>query len=323
MGNNVYGLEKAGVDGQFFASYEAALPGSLIESLCFKTTSNHDKETLDWIEAAPSMEKFTGHLNIKELLGSTYSIKNVEYKAAIEILKRSLRRGGVGAQWQVRVSDMARKAAELVQSLMTTSIEAGHTTGGECYDGQYFFDSDHSTGSSGSLRNILTSSQYPVLNVATAASPTPYEMAQAIMTGIGHFYTFKDSNGDPINGGAKNFLVMVPVAGTFWTSAQQAKVLGLLANTTSVVQNPVNSLTDFNFTVMANPRMTWTTDFAIFRTDGVLKPFILQEEQPLETDMLLEGSDTSFKEGKYLYKCEWSGGLGYGLWQHAIRLTLN
>jgi phage major head subunit gpT-like protein len=72
-----------------------------------------------------------------------------------------------------------------------------------------------------------------------------------------------------------------------------------------------------------NPRLTWTTDFAIFRTDGRSKPFILQEEEGVTVQAIAEGSEEEFRNNRHLYGVKRICNVGYGLWQHAARCTLS
>ena len=74
--------------------------------------------------------------------------------------------------------------------------------------------------------------------------------------------------------------------------------------------------------MVSNARLTWTTKFATFRTDGRIKPFILQEEVPVRLDNLAEGSDTNFLNRNQLYSATWWGNVAFGLWQHACMTTI-
>ena len=75
--------------------------------------------------------------------------------------------------------------------------------------------------------------------------------------------------------------------------------------------------------VVPNPLLTWTSSFAVLRTDGRAKPFIRQEEEDLKVDALAEGSDEEFKNDRHLYGIKALRNAGYGLWQHAAKATLS
>jgi phage major head subunit gpT-like protein len=189
-----------------------------------------------------------------------------------------------------------------------------------CYDGQAFFDTDHSEGDSGTQTNDLALGDYSELNVATATNPTAYELMNVILKMVQHLYTIKDDQGEPMNAMARDFLVMVPVP--FWGAALKAVNGEMLQSGTGSVDNPLKSA-GINISVVANPRLTWTTKLAIFRTDGRAKPLIMQEEVPLKVDAIAEGSEEEFKYNRHLYGVKAIRNAGFGYWQHAVLGTLS
>jgi phage major head subunit gpT-like protein len=61
----------------------------------------------------------------------------------------------------------------------------------------------------------------------------------------------------------------------------------------------------------------------MFRTDGELKPFILQQEQDIEYNLLGRGSDYYFENKAIKLGVNASRGAGYGLWEHALQATFS
>jgi len=127
---------------------------------------------------------------------------------------------------------------------------------------------------------------------------------------------FKDDQGEPMNEGASNFLVMVPTV--------------YLQPFASVLNNPfiasgqsniVKNIEGFNFSLAVNPRLTSTAKFFVFRTDGQTKPFIRQEEQGITVSAIAEGSELEFHEDKHRYGVKAIRNVGYGYWQHACLYT--
>ena len=79
-----------------------------------------------------------------------------------------------------------------------------------------------------------------------------------------------------------------------------------------------------SISVIPNPRLsTWTASFAVFRTDGRAKPFIMQEEYGVKMIALAEGSEEEKKNRRHLYSVEASRNVGCGYWQHAMKATLS
>jgi phage major head subunit gpT-like protein len=207
-------------------------------------------------------------------------------------------------------------------SLISTLINnGGGSTNGLAYDGQYFFDTDHAEGASGSLKNALTSSEVGALNVSSATAPTADEMANCILGVLSYFFTYKDNQGEPINEMAKQFVVMVTP--TMWGAAQAAVSSNLLNTGSGGRDNPLLKMPGISIDVVPNARISATDKFYMFRTDGRAKPFILQNEKPVSMSAVAEGSEHEFKNREHLYGVDAIRNVGYGMWQQAIQATLS
>jgi len=317
------GLSSRAIIGRFFNRLEAGFDRSWASRLGMLFQSDQASESYKWLGMSPAMREWVDGRQAKGLRSNGITIENKEFEATLAIALKDLRRDKTG-QILVRVDEMADRANAHWEKLLSNLILAGASD--LCYDGQYFFDTDHSEGDSGTQTNNITDTEVAALNVATATAPTAAEMADAIMGVIGYFYQYLDDQGEPMNGEARNFLVMVPVLTTWWGSALTAVSANLLNKAAGSLDNPMQSVyrQGINVEVVANPRInTWTTSFAVFRIDGAVRPFILQEEEPVTIEALAEGSDEEFKNNRHLYGVKASRNVGYGYWQHAIKATLS
>ena len=59
-----------------------------------------------------------------------------------------------------------------------------------------------------------------------------------------------------------------------------------------------------------------------FRTDGETRPFIFQEELPVQVQALAEGSELEINENQHQYGVKAIHEVGYGFWQDACLVTL-
>lgn len=108
---------------------------------------------------------------------------------------------------------------------------------------------------------------------------------------------------------------MVPLS--MFEVAQQALKLPQIDNGMS---NILVNLGEYQFAApVVNPRLTDSASFFTFRADGSMKPFIIQEEVPLEMPKVAEGSEEEFFNRDHLYSAEWWGGFAYGEWRYATR----
>jgi phage major head subunit gpT-like protein len=294
------------VIGSFYAALDQADAG-WVNDLSFKVQSNQASEQYAWLGMAPAMREWLGGRAATDLREFSYSLANKEHEATLEVTVPELRRDKTG-QLNVRIGELADRVMSYPAKLLSTLIEAGEST--TCYDGQFFFDTDHAEGTSGTQDNDLTYA------ATTGTTPTIDEMRAAIINSIAKILSFKDDRGEPMNENARSFAVMVPL--TYWQQAIEAVTLPTVS---AGGANVIPNLPGFNIRVLPNVRLSWTTKMATFRTDGRVKPFILQEEMPLSMKAVAEGSELEFNENKHRYGVDWSGNVGYGYWQHACLTT--
>lgn len=290
---------------------------SWVNRYTMRMDSNQAIETYGWLGMAPGMREWVGERQAKGLRENTFDVANAEYEATLKVLKRELRRDQSG-QIRVRIAELARRVLSHPASLLSTLIENGFSTAG--YDGQYFFHTAHVEGDSGVQDNDLSIdiSALPVTNHGSVTAPSVGEMREVILQCIQAILGFKDDQGEPMNEDARAFEVMVPTS--LWAVAEAAVGLPMVDSGEANVLPALRG--DLTITVVPNARLTWTDEIAVFRTDGETKPFILQEEMPVNVSAVAEGSELEFNQGEHRYGVEWSGAVAYGFWQHACAATM-
>ncbi len=210
---------------------------------------------------------------------------------------------------RIRIGQLTKRATDHPAKLLSTLVLAGATTA--CYDGQYFFSASHAEGDSGTQSNLVSYD-----SISTTA-PTSDEFGEAVLAAIVKIMGFLDDRGEPMNQDAMAFDVMVPIP--FVGIALKA-VAALLGSGGASATLPALSK-DFKVNVVPNPRLTWTTKFAVFRSDDVAKPFILQEEVPPTPMFLDETSEYAKVNGDCLAGVDWAGNVAFGFWQDAVQVT--
>lgn len=279
-----------------------------VNALSMRVQSDQALETYPWLGNAPALREFIGGRTPKELRENSFTISNKDYEGSITIESKDMRRDKLG-MIQIRVNQLADRALDHPAKLLSTLILSGESA--VCYDGQYFFDTDHAEGDSGTQSNDITAPA-----VSTSA-PTVAEFSAAVMKTIGQIYTIKDDRGEPMNQSASRFLLKVPVP--FMGVALEATTALLGSGGQSNVLPALRGR--FEIDVVVNPRLTWTTKFAMFRTDEAAKPFILQEEAIPNVVALGEGSEYETLNKKQLFGIDWTGNVGFGFWQHSCLCT--
>jgi len=281
--------------------------------------SNQATEKYKVIGASPAMREWIGGRSVKSLRTAGIDVVNKRFESTIIIGKDDLRRDKTGFI-NIRISQLVDRFVQHWAKLLTTLRTSGTATA--CLDGQYFYSASHSWGDSGTLSNLLTSSDYSDLNVDTAANPTAIELAKAILKVVKHFYSFKDDQGEPIHENARKFLVQVPV--NMYAALIQALSSNFLSTGTGAVDNPVLvGKSEFQILPSVNPRLSTTTEFYVDRIDGVEKSFILQNETEPEITNKAEGSDFEHDNYAHEYGITVSRNAGYGFWSSSIKATLS
>lgn len=310
-------LSSRAIMGEYFARLETN-PGLMWVNACSNLfTSDQASETYAFLGQSPAMRQWVGGRQAKGLAQNSQIITNVHYEATLEILKKDARRDK-SAQIIARVQDFADRSVTHWASLLSTLMINGEST--VCYDGQFYFDTDHSEGASGTQSNDIsvTIANLPAAVHGVTTAPSMEEMQQCILKGIAQIMSIKDDRGEPMNENAREFCVCVPVP--FYLTALAA--VGTLTTAALQSNNNPNLMPDMKVTVAMNPRLTWTTKFAVFRTDSPIKGLIRQTEQEVELKAKAEGSEFEFDNDAWQFGIDAWRGVGYGYWQRACLVTL-
>jgi phage major head subunit gpT-like protein len=306
-------LSSRAIIGEFYAALEQDLGLSWIAGASNMFDSNQESETYKWLGMAPSMREWVGSRHAKGFRENGLTIFNKTYEGTLEVLVDEIRRDKTG-QVMVRVRELAQRTNSHWAKLLTSLIVAGESS--VCYDGQFFFDTDHSEGDSGSQSNDIS------VDITTTTAPTGGEMETAILKTIETMMGFKDDEGEPINENARQFTVMVPVP--FMSAAAAAIGSEVIIDSSTSRTNRIltmGQLGGFQINLAVNARLTWTTKFATFRTDAETRALIRQEEEGVTVDAIAEGSELEFNERKHRYGVKAIRNVGYGYWQRACLVT--
>jgi len=310
------GLGRRDIIGKFFAAIEEYTGKSWIDLVSVLFDSDQDSETYKWLGMVPAMREWVGGRQAKGFRENGITIVNKTFEATLNILVDWIRRDKT-KQVRIRINELAERATGHWAKLLSTLITNGTgATSGLCYDGQYFFDDDHSEGDSGTQKNLLTNGEVAALDVAAATTPTVSEAIKAILGVIAYMLGYKDDQGEPMNANAKKFTVMTSV--TLWPYLVHAE-LGEPADESNVLKELKKQ--GFIVSVVPNPRLTYTTQFATFRTDAPAAPFIRQEEEKISIGGKGEGSEFEFDNNMHQYGIKAIRNVGFGYWQYASHST--
>lgn len=311
-------LSSRAIIGMYYVALEADPGLRWIDGVSNLFGSDQASETYNFLGQSPTMRRWIGARQAKGFTGNGITIVNDQYEATIEIKKKDARRDKTG-QLRARIGEFAVRGLTHWASLLSTLIINGTST--VCYDGQFYFDTDHTEGentTSQSNKIQVDISALPAAVHGVVTAPSVEEMQQAIFAGIAQILSFKDDRNEPMNEGARRFLVKVPI-GLYQVAVTACATLAAAATLQNLNPNLVEGIT---VDVAVNTRLTWTDTFAVFRTDSSVKGLIRQNEQEVELKAKAEGSEFEFDNDAWQFGQDAWRGVGYGYWQRACLVTM-
>ena len=251
-----------------------------------------------WLSRFPRMRKWLGDKVIKSLAAFKYTIVNDDWETTVEVDRNDIEDDQIGIY-----APMAQEAGFSSKQL-PDEIDADLKNGafaGICYDGQYFYDTDHPVAGA-SVSNKGTAALSAATTAAAAAS---YGAARTAIMSI------TDDEGRP--------LALIPdVLEVPPALEATARLICESDKLTDQSPNPWKGTAR----VMVNPRLTSTTAWFLHVTNRPLKPFVFQQRKaPVfvsQTDM---NADNVFMRKNYLFGAEARCAGGYGLWQMSYGST--
>ena len=297
------GLLTRGLRSEFFSRFDAST--TYFPDLTTRVQSNSDTETYKWLGSVPNMREWGTGRVAKGLRTESYSVENLKYEATIEVDRDEIADDKTG-QIRIRIGELAERAASHKDFLVAQLLINGETAGFNSYDGVSFFNESHLSGDSGQQGNLRT---HPAVD---PDHPTTAEFKAALKEAIAAMMSFKDDRGDPMSISASGLVCAVPT--TMYLTALEALNATILNNSSNVIAGIAR--------VIAFPWLTDESKWYLLKTDGVIRPFIFQDREPVEFTALTEDSDEGFRREKFLYGARARYRITYGYWQYAVRINL-
>lgn len=271
---------------------------SVWEKIAMKVPSTSSKNDYSWLSNFPKMRRWVGEKYVKSLKAYNYSVINEDWEATIEVKRNDIKDDQL-AGYAVQAQSAGQSAKQLPDEIVIELVNGGFTA--LCYDGQYFFDTDHDVAGA-SVSNKLT----VALSAATfAAAKASYGAARVAMG------KFKDDEGRPLN--VTTSVLLVPKA-----LEDDANLLMTAATFEDGKPNIYRGTAE----VVCDARLTSDTAWFLLDTTKPVKPFIYQERQAPEfVEQTGMDSDDVFNKGLFKMGAEARAAGGYGFWQMAVGST--
>jgi len=272
-----------------FAASEPKWP-----KFAMRVPSTSGQNDYTWLSSFPKMRRWIGDKYIKNLEAFKYTIENHPFEATVKVERDHVEDDNLGI-YGPQAQMAGYSAQQWPDELVFDVVNSGFTA--LCYDGQYFFDTDHPVGDASASNKITAALAIDTLANAKAS----YGALRTLIKGQ------KDAEGRPLN--VMPNVLLVPTA------------LEDLANSLMTNErledgkpNPYRGTAE----VVADARLTSDTAWFLIDATKPVKPFVFQERKaPVfvsQTDM---SADDVFSKGVYKFGAEARGNAGFGLWQLA------
>lgn len=131
---------------------------SQYEKIAMVVPSSTRQNVYPWLGSLPSMKKWAGDRIIRNLTAHKYSIENEKFELTIAVRRDDIEDDQFG-MYGPMFRDMGAEAGLHPNCLVFGALAKGHEM--PCYDGQYFFDTDHPVRGK-SVSNTLAPNSGPV-----------------------------------------------------------------------------------------------------------------------------------------------------------------
>lgn len=280
----------------------AAAP-TIWNKIAMKVPSTTGQNDYAWLSNFPKMRRWIGDKNVKSLEAASYAVKNEDFEATVEVDRNDIEDDQLGI-YSPQAQMAGQSAAQLPDELVMEVVNGGFAK--KCYDGQYFFDTDHPVKQADGTVASVSNLGNKVLSAASqAAAAASYGAARTAMR------KFKDDEGRPLNI-TPNVLLVPPAL---------EDVANALMNADRLDDGKVNPYKG-TAEVVCDARLLSDTAWYLLDTTKPVKPFVYQERKaPVFVNQVDMSSDDVFNRKKYKFGAEARAAAGYGFWQTAYAST--
>ena len=124
------------------AAYTQGLTGATPQwqEIATEVTSSTSSNNYGWLADLPGIKEWMGERQLAELGNHTYAIQNKTWESSIKIKRENVEDDQIG-MYSVIAKNFGQQVSLFPDELSFGLLKAGFIT--PCFDGQYFFDTDH------------------------------------------------------------------------------------------------------------------------------------------------------------------------------------
>lgn len=272
--------------------------------ICTTINSTSADEKYGWLGNVPSIREFIGDRVYRQMQAASYELVNKTWEGS-QIVDRHAREDDRLGYYTPLMQMLGQRAAQHPDKLLFETIVNGESS--TCYDGQFFFDTDHQWGDSGTQSNDLTSAAVDTANVTQSEFEDAYNAARTAML------TYRDDAGEflvqPTVTGLSSLMLLVPPELEVIANKAIRSVLVGGGNSNVILDAPE---------IVTTPFLTSSTKFYLLNLGQPLRPFVFQQRAGLR--LQTNGADSiEFKDVKFMTEARYN--VGYLAWWNAVLTT--
>lgn len=265
------------------------------EKLTTRVPSTTRAEVHGFLDRIPGMREWVGDRVLNNLVAREFTVVNKPYEATIEVDRDDIEDDTLGV-YGPRLEMLGMQARKHPDYLVVDALQEGNAA--ECYDGQYFFDTDHPV----SMDDPSMGTQSNNLNLAL--NGTNYGVARAAMS------SFKAADGKP--------LAVVPTLLVVPPQLESAgrQILNSENNAAGATNEWKNTAELLVVPELANEPTAWY----LIAAGMPVKPFLRQvRKEPEFASITDTNSESVFMKKKFRFGVDSRGAVAYGPWFLALR----
>lgn len=266
-------------------------PGILRAAMRIPSDGAYEK--MGWVGAMPAVQQWVGELNAKEFGNYDYTVRNLDWSAAIPIHENDIEDDQTGVL-TMAPSLLVKRIMAHPEKLMVDLLTGG--TSALAYDGVAFFSS---VSAPRTIDNLLDGT-----GVTLSALETDLIAALVAMA------KFTDDQGETLN--IMGDLIVCPKALEY----SFKKLVNSQASPTATAGVDTYNPFQGQFGVIADPRLDATDagDWYLLATSEIIKPFVFSDRQGAKSRMEKKNLTKT-----WVFSGDYRGNAGYGLPHLAVK----
>jgi phage major head subunit gpT-like protein len=282
---------RVGFQSTFQNAFDQVLPEW--ERFTQRMTTTNDSESFNWLEGMPSVKQWVDDAQFESFAAKAWEVTHRKWQAGIVVKREDIVDDKLG-NVRPRIADLGNVVRRHPGVLLFQRLKAGDAS--VCFDGEYFFDTDHPNGQSNKMTGTLTS--------------TTLNAMKRLFTGR------RDASGNLLNT-RMTHLVVPP---TLEMTARAILQPATLANGATNLDQGVVQL-------IVEPELENGSDGSTLKWYGFdlsrgVKPFVYLEREGVAFESQESpANDNVFLRQIYRYNAWYRGDVNYLMWQLAAMST--